>query len=47
MVTNRDKKSFGLRITKKITEVAEKTDTVDVQAFQDHFAESFLTYKFS
>ena len=35
MVTNRDKKSFGSGIAVKIPNVAQTTDTVDVQAFLD------------
>ena len=33
MVTNRDRKSFGLHIAEKIPEGAETKDTIDVQAF--------------
>ena len=42
MVTNRDRKSFGSHIAKKIPEVAETTGTVDVsirfQAFRGQFS---------
>ena len=35
MVTNRGRKSFGLRIAEKIPKVVQTTGTVDIQAFRD------------
>ena len=47
MITNRDKKSFGLHIAEKIPEIADTIGTVDVQEFWDHFEESFRMSKSS